>query len=359
MSSTYQTHAASNCIDGDPSTFCHTTAENFPWLSAQLSSPSSAVSYVLLYNRVDCCQDRLSPFQLWVGATAGDFNSATSASCGVDEVNLTVPATQGQGPFSFRCSDNSGIPLVGSYVTLVLVGTDRILNIGEIQAFGPSPPPPPAVPGGSYGATVSSALTLNSTVEDFNSTSFTTGLLEEYPDATDVTINVTGGSIVVEYQLTFPSTESAHTAATTLADDSPSRKAALSARLGVSVESIDISKTIVKEKMITRPMPPMPSRPPAPPDLASSGPWGPFSPGMVGVLVATNPTSGQFSVGLNEVSYFPEGDQWNIWHTQFQGPVAVSNGIELQLGSNQHITIPSLPPPPGATSGLHINCGTW
>ena len=86
--------------------------------------------------------------------------------------------------------------------------------------------------------------------------------------------------------------------------------------------------------------------------------WSPFSVGMVGVLVATNPsTMEQFSVNIGSPNWH-EGDPYNIWSAQFSGPVAVNNGTWLMLGSEQHLTIPSLPPPSGGgDTGLHINCG--
>ena len=109
MSSTLAPHSAANCIDGDPNTFCHSLENQAsPWLSVGLAA-SSAINYILLHNRRDCCQDRLSPFQLWVGTSAGDHSSSTSTKCGFEEAvqgdpsdDLTAPATN--GPFSFRCT---------------------------------------------------------------------------------------------------------------------------------------------------------------------------------------------------------------------------------------------------------------
>jgi len=90
---------------------------------------------VRIHNRVDCCWDRLTPLQLWIGGSSGDFNSATSAACGVDETTLSVTADSA-GPFGFKCANQLGQPLTGTHVTLVLPGSSRILNIGEIYAYG-------------------------------------------------------------------------------------------------------------------------------------------------------------------------------------------------------------------------------
>ena len=98
-------------------------------------SVAVAISYVTIHNRVDCCQDRLSPFQLWVGTSSADYNTATSTRCGFEgasagEVSedLTVPT--GLGPFSFWCYGATG-----QYVTLVLPGSTRTLNIGEMSIY--------------------------------------------------------------------------------------------------------------------------------------------------------------------------------------------------------------------------------
>jgi len=134
MSSTYSLHPfpASFCINDQTSDFCHTAVTNNqgeanPWLSIQISG-QQAVRLVWIMNRDEscngcCCGDRLSPFQIWVGASPGDYNSATSQACVVG--NQIVPATA--GPFTFDCQRD----LTGTYVTIVLPGTNRILNLAE------------------------------------------------------------------------------------------------------------------------------------------------------------------------------------------------------------------------------------
>ena len=87
LSSTHDDHYPSKCIDGNLNTFCHTLTEDHPWLSVQLPAPST-VQQILIYNRLDCCWDRLSPLQLWVSHEVGDYQSATSQECGV--FNITV-----------------------------------------------------------------------------------------------------------------------------------------------------------------------------------------------------------------------------------------------------------------------------
>ena len=138
MSSAYSIHdtsihSPSLCIDGSTDTYCQAIpGSTDPWLSVQFPS-TTEVAYVVVYNREDCCYDRLSPLQLWVGTSAGDYNSATSASCGVDELDLTTIATK--GPFTFRCASGTGDPLTGTFITLVLPGATRTLNVAEVKVL--------------------------------------------------------------------------------------------------------------------------------------------------------------------------------------------------------------------------------
>jgi len=110
-------HAGTNCIDNNEATMCHSLTQANPWISIELPADSSwspaRVSQVVIYNRFDCCWDRLMPFQLWVGQHPGDYNSNTSTACGV---NLTVLPTR--GPFTFECGVNrtagTGSPLLST-----------------------------------------------------------------------------------------------------------------------------------------------------------------------------------------------------------------------------------------------------
>ena len=161
------------CIDDDPNTFCHTRVEGtegttgtgtYPWLSIQIPGSTFhpldiVVSHVVILNRHDCCRDRLSPFQIWVGQAAGDYNSSTSNECGTfgwgKHDDLSVPNSV--GPFTFDCHG-----LVGWYVTIVLPGVNRILNLGEVRLYSdfhsPSHPPPPPPVGAEDGLALSEAI---------------------------------------------------------------------------------------------------------------------------------------------------------------------------------------------------------
>ena len=117
---------------------CHTLEQANPWLSIEMpAEPNSTVSQIVIYNRQGGLFDRLSPFQLWVGQSMGDYNSSTSMECGMHD--QIAPATR--GPFAFDCGQ-----LTGTHVTIVLPGPSRILNLAEVRLFSffasPSHPPP-------------------------------------------------------------------------------------------------------------------------------------------------------------------------------------------------------------------------
>ena len=145
MSSQLDDYEASQCIDDNLENFCHTQSGPSQWLSIRVpggtpSAPASYVGHVVIYNRDDCCQDRLSTFQIWVGESPGDHNSATSEACGVH--NQMAPAES--GPFAFDCHG-----ITGWHLTIVLPGDDRILNLAEVRIFSatnlpPASPPPPS-----------------------------------------------------------------------------------------------------------------------------------------------------------------------------------------------------------------------
>ena len=78
------------------------------------------ISYALIYNRIDCCQDRLGHFELWIG----NESQAPLARCAVYD----APATA--GPFSVSCRAD------GQFVTILLPGSARLLNLVEVEVYG-------------------------------------------------------------------------------------------------------------------------------------------------------------------------------------------------------------------------------
>lgn len=131
--------AASRCIDGQVDTICASVLSAGAWLSVRIP-PNVRIDYVAITNRNDgpTYQAWLSPFQLWLGSSAGEQGVACTPH------DATVPS--GVGPFFIRCPGEAH-----EFVTLILRGsTERPLSIAELDVYTapPSPPapPPPLMP---------------------------------------------------------------------------------------------------------------------------------------------------------------------------------------------------------------------
>ncbi len=113
-------------------TTTHTNSQVNPWFEVDLSSaPAKAlIKEITLYNRFDCCQDRLSNFRLsiWDGGT---------------EVWGEDFLTDGTNPgLIFSVADSSGFLGQGDRVRLELLGGNaRVLSLSEIQIWGVTPEP--------------------------------------------------------------------------------------------------------------------------------------------------------------------------------------------------------------------------
>ena len=141
MSSTYSLEfEALQCVDGIVPTFCHSHLhDEDPWLSIELDK-AALVSFLRIHNR-DVGQQRLGHFQVWVGNVAG-LHYVPAIKC-LDFV--APPATPAwRAGFMVTCG------ATGKYVTLILPGRHRTLNLGEIYIYGnplpPAPPSPPSAP---------------------------------------------------------------------------------------------------------------------------------------------------------------------------------------------------------------------
>jgi hypothetical protein len=119
-------YTARNCFDGlarmpRPGALCHgiTWSAN-PWLRVDLSS-TAEVRIVRVFNRRDCCVSRFGNHQIFVG-DAGNVN--------VDKKCFTGTAPNTVGPFNDPCSGS------GRYVTIVLPGARRLINLLEVEVWG-------------------------------------------------------------------------------------------------------------------------------------------------------------------------------------------------------------------------------
>jgi len=121
QSSIYQPYVAALAVDGntDGSIYSglvtHTSGESEtnPWWMVSLAE-KSYVAYIRIYNRVDCCGDRLN------GATIY-----------LDDLKIGVVAyVSGQQPYTF---------MVGNYGTMVKVivpGGNKVVSLAELEIYG-------------------------------------------------------------------------------------------------------------------------------------------------------------------------------------------------------------------------------
>ena len=79
---------------------------------------------MILYNRLDCCSNRLSNYFVTVGDKADGTGSTFCGSQGGD--------TSGKYRIVVKCTT----PLKGRYVHVILPGSKRILSLCEIEVNG-------------------------------------------------------------------------------------------------------------------------------------------------------------------------------------------------------------------------------
>lgn len=128
MSSEFNSNcSATNCIDGDVSSseecisgtsLCHTLEETEgPWLQIDLGS-KHLITEVVLYNRLDCCQDLLGLHEIWLSLASESWRRCFSGI-----------ASEAAGPFRESCTG------WGRYVRIVLPGAFRTMNLLEVRVF--------------------------------------------------------------------------------------------------------------------------------------------------------------------------------------------------------------------------------
>jgi hypothetical protein len=140
LSSTLERYAASLCMDEDLTNFCHSSERvTDPWLSIEIAADSiftpgrSTVSYVWIVNRCPY-QERLAAFEVWVGDEQG-AHTAPARRC----ASMVAPALTPE-PLMVACH------AVGNFITVVLPGEGRTLNLAEVRVLSDPTPSPPALP---------------------------------------------------------------------------------------------------------------------------------------------------------------------------------------------------------------------
>ncbi len=105
----------------------HTNGDANAWWQVDLGA-SRTITNVVLWNRTDCCADRLSNFYVFVSAT--DLTGRTFNTI-VSDSSVWRVQTTGQAPTSL----NLPVGTTGRYVRVQLAGTNN-LSLAEVQVFG-------------------------------------------------------------------------------------------------------------------------------------------------------------------------------------------------------------------------------
>jgi hypothetical protein len=128
----YSSRAVDGNSDGvfDNKSCSSTMKQDDPWWYVDLKQ-SATVKKVIVYNRSDCCGDRLRNFEVRVGDVMPKGSSwSGNPQCGqkhggdLEEI--------GGGSLAVSCDGN----MVGRYVVIVLPGKDKILTLCEVKVAG-------------------------------------------------------------------------------------------------------------------------------------------------------------------------------------------------------------------------------
>ncbi|XP_075937417.1 uncharacterized protein LOC142938091 [Anarhichas minor] len=122
--------SASNAIDGNresnynAGSCTHTVEQTIPWWRVDLLE-SYIVTFVIVTNRVDCCQERINGAEIHIGNSLRDNGAANPVVGVISHIaagrSLKITFTR---------------PVEGRYVTVLLPGTKRILTLCEVEVYG-------------------------------------------------------------------------------------------------------------------------------------------------------------------------------------------------------------------------------
>ena len=113
-------------VDGDTNgnwggnSCTHTSSSNDTWWRVQLPG-RHMITKVALYNRSECCSERLSPVYVYVQESSIDTlcGSHTTSSDGLAMLNFTCPS-----------------PLLGDVLWVEVQGTYKGFSLCEVKAYG-------------------------------------------------------------------------------------------------------------------------------------------------------------------------------------------------------------------------------
>ena len=129
MSSQYSTESkASRCIDKRVSSMeqgCYTDWQTDPWLKISFSTITK-VKRVQIFNRKDCCSERLAGAEVTLWSEGGQIKS-----CGT----ITFSSFQSQS-YLINCGSNQ----LADTVQILLPGDRKLLNLHEVLVLTETPP---------------------------------------------------------------------------------------------------------------------------------------------------------------------------------------------------------------------------
>uniref|UniRef100_A0A3B4Z9Z0 Si:ch211-215k15.4 n=1 Tax=Stegastes partitus TaxID=144197 RepID=A0A3B4Z9Z0_9TELE len=116
-------HAVSGCSSGVYGNLCctHTVLQRDPWWRVDLLAVHK-VSAVTIFNRVDCCAERLLGAQILIGNSL-ENNGMKNPRCGA------IFSLDNRRTFTFQCN-----LMEGRYVTVAIPG-DNVLTLCEVEVY--------------------------------------------------------------------------------------------------------------------------------------------------------------------------------------------------------------------------------
>ena len=120
-----QYFSSSAAVDGNSISssrdFTHTLTSTDPWWMVDFQE-SRAISVVRVYNRMDCCPERLEGFEIRVGNSPDSWTEASVCAAGI-----RAPTASDNFLVNVSCQAE------GRYLFIVLPGSSKILSLTEVR----------------------------------------------------------------------------------------------------------------------------------------------------------------------------------------------------------------------------------
>jgi hypothetical protein len=126
QSSTDFNKPANLALDNDQNTFTHTAETSNPWWYYDIGELKHIQS-IEIYNRHNCCSERLSNYKLFVSEKSFANDNPTMTENSADVWTYTG------GNMTNIIMDNVIVNKQGRYIKIQLIGANRILSLGEVK----------------------------------------------------------------------------------------------------------------------------------------------------------------------------------------------------------------------------------